>query len=663
MSIMGYGRPDCTVHWSESRDGNNYRVRDDDGIWGYEDLRDRDYSWWVDIGIVPATTPWVDGGCGDIQVACCRRDHNCSEENLSTCLADDGIFFPIDADPNAPLHSCDDLTCLGMLNDDCETALTVCENGVPDPDLGYCDNEDALDPGPICSVSAQDCYDESTCVPWDGDAYRCLVPTDNRLATTDGPPSGGECAASGENSFQADVWYEIAAPCAGALVISMCNAALVYDSLLAVFGDHSATPSCPGSSNEDLLVCDDDFCPGSATVSGVQTLVSEHASYLIRVGGWGNVFGLPSVGRSELDIGFLCYPPMPPRPPGLPADAQHLAPKNRYISINATTNEWFGVAYEVTLSSMRRCSGDDRRACIVDGDCPGVCAGNHDLQCLYDAICGSDGPCVPTGPCVEHADVGNVVKYIGTPFTNGCLPLNDCHACSVNGARCDPNALSACNQGVDGSCEPTMWFVHLVDSPIFRAWTEEIIHITDCAIAPVASYEVRSTVDGIVFSEPLTIGTIEKPNVHYADCVGPVSRTCSRDRELCTEDDDCEQSPEPQDCLGNCTLDNEPCKVDADCDDATGPQTCDEKFTPPDGFTSVLDVQAYLIANRGGATAPHTTWVDIHGVVIGADCGGWADCIVPQQVINVADLQIILHGFLGKTYAETPGQENPGDCP
>jgi len=36
---------------------------------------------------------------------------------------------------------------------------------------------------------------------------------------------------------------------------------------------------------------------------------------------------------------------------------------------------------------------------------------------------------------------------------------------------------------------------------------------------------------------------------------------------------------------------------------------------------------------------------------------------VPQQILNVGDLQTIKFGYLGQTYVETPGQENPGDCP
>ena len=265
-------------------------------------------------------------------------------------------------------------------------------------------------------------------------------------------------------------------------------------------------------------------------------------------------------------------------PPGLPSEPTHQAKKNRYITIDASTNSTNTVAYQVTLTSMKRCTGDDRRACIVDTDCPGVCTGNHDLQCADNTICinAGAGTCMPTGPCVEHGDVGSVAKYVDTPVTNTCVPLADC---------------------------ATQWFAQLSDTAVYRVWTEDALHITDCQIVPVATFDVRATADGITFSEPLTIWTVEKPQVHYADCVGPQAGGA---------------------------------------------------FTPPDGYVNVLDVQAYILAIQGRPTAPHTTWVDLHSTSMP---------VVPQQILNIGDLQTIKFGFQGKTYVETPGHENPADCP
>ena len=186
-----------------------------------------------------STTPCSTGAC--CAGVGCRDNYGGDPFPAEVCEEWDGLY-----------HggvTCD-VTCL--TNDRCQYATFVCDQLINDPGIGQCDNDDALDPGPVCSVSLQDCYDGSPCVPWPVDAYRCFVPTDNRGAWTDGPLSGVDCPA-GNNNFMNDVWYRISAPCTGQMVIDMCNAAGQYDSMLAVFSDGSAEPSCPGDSNEDLL--------------------------------------------------------------------------------------------------------------------------------------------------------------------------------------------------------------------------------------------------------------------------------------------------------------------------------------------------------------------------------------------------------------------------
>jgi len=317
------------------------------------------------------------------------------------------------------------------------------------------------------------------------------------------------------------------------------------------------------------------------------------------------------------------------------------APKNRYVSIDPTTNGNTPVALEVTLTSMRRCSGDDRRACawkcdgayplqyctgpgdadcptghpcLLDG-CPNVCDLDHDRQCTTDAMCGSDGPCISTLPCDEHADVGAITRWVDEPTESICRPLSDCHACSISGANCNPELPSVCNDGVDGACLPTMWFAHLAATPVYRVWTEGIVHIEDCEIVPAAEYEIRATVDEFHFSDALGTGTIRKPNLQYGDCVGP----------------------------------------------ATGSLPT---FPPPDGFIGITDIQAYLIANQGWSSAPHTTWVDLHGLQGGKICElPDIGCIIPQQILSVSDLATIKFAFIGRPYSATPGQMDPGDCP
>jgi len=607
VSIMGAGRPDCTVHWNESRDGNNYRVRDDDSNWGYEDIRLSDYAFCVDLGIVPATTPWVDGGCGDLDVACCHRNRTCSDGLLSDCAAEGGVFFPTGT--GYPFESCDDVTCPVPLNDDCENAKRICENvcthptnsllssrwscevtadcpspdvcapWAPDLDNGYCVNLDLLDDGPVCSRSALDCYDSSQCQPYpDHEIYRCYANTDNRLATTDGPSAGAACFSSGENSFQADVWNKLVSPCNGILVVDECRSQLTYDGMLSVHGNHTANydlTACPITTNDDLLMCNDDFCPGSATVSGVQAHVVDGAVYLLRIGGWAGGGTLESAdqGRATMNIGFICPATVPAFPPTLPANARHWYAKNRYLSMNLANNANNPVAYEVTVAQMYRCSNDEGRACVTNADC------------------------LAGGTCIAHADVGSVVGYIG-------LPVNP------NGA-CDPGLHACCHPNDDCGGE---FFADVISTPWFRVWTEDTVHLTGCEIIPAVVYEIRA-IDLATGgpSVPLTIGTIPKPDLQYGDCVGEVA----------------------------------------------GGQ-----FTPPQGVVNVTDLQAYLISNKGGfgGTAPvHTTWVDLHGLSLDICPSG--TCVIPQQILNVSDMQLIRFGMQGDKYVDTPGQENPGNCP
>ena len=172
-----------------------------------------------------------------------------------------------------------------------------------------------VEPGPICSISAQDCPRGRPCLPFDGDAYRCTVWTDNRLASTDGIRTGFECAFSLDGQFVADVWYEYVVPCSGTLTIRMCDQTF-YDTLLAVYGTREPNGICACEGLEEaLLSCDDDACGGFGTASAV-TLpnVVGGACYLIRVGGWAFPDTEVGAGRGPgtLDIGVACEPSAAP---------------------------------------------------------------------------------------------------------------------------------------------------------------------------------------------------------------------------------------------------------------------------------------------------------------------------------------------------------------
>jgi len=224
-----------------------------------------------------------------------------------------------------------------------------------------------------------------------------------------------------------------------------------------------------------------------------------------------------------------------PAPPVLPMDDTHKAPKNRYVSIDPTTNGLSEVAYEIRAESTM------------------------------------------------------LPKWIGDPYVADCDPQFDCD---------------------------DQWFATLVDDAVFRVWSEDTLHVHGCRVIPVMTYEIRACAppNGTPCSEPLTIGTIQKPHVYYADVCG-------------------------------------------------GAMGSPPAFTPPDGYVNVTDVSGYLFAVKGYPGAPHTTWVDLHGVSQTICEPPDIACVVPQQIVNVGDLSTIKFGFKGYTYTQTPGQVDPGSCP
>jgi hypothetical protein len=622
MEITGMG-DNCRTYWVKSVDGNNYGMSDYRMSYGPEDIRDDDVVFCVDTGIVPATEPGIDGGCGTIPAACCLRDYTCQQLDYQQCAGVGGLPY-VYGDCNTP-----DL-CPFPRNDYCHTAedpanpdrpptgaFAICTGDPDKPELGDWIYYDGLtaetrlgqcekwsgwpsvppDFGAVCHPLEQDCTDppndppyNNICWPYaDADAYECYVDTDNRFASGD-PINGGTCPNSGVNSFRADVWYTVTAPCRSKAVVGMCDAATQYDSMLAVYGDHTSAPVCPTwYEYADSLYCNDDYCGGSGLVSGVSWNAVKDAVYILRLGGWSSTGSDANAGQgvSRFHVGFYCAPP-PPGPLDLPPNPVHHASKHRYLSVDPTTNGAREVAIKVEMASMKRCSGDLRRACIVDSDCRNVCENDYDRTCETAAQCGGDA-CIQTGPCVEHPDVG-LSWWVQEPQQNpmGCLP----------------------------ACTDEDWYGRLAPVVYSEAWTLDTLHIGDCEVAPVATYLVYACDSDFPerCSVPLVIPTQALPfyapglRGGYADVVGPV-------------------------------------------DDQT------LEFASPDGFVNANDLLGFLLTvqNYGTLAKPqaHPTWVDLHGLGAGSP---------PNYILNVSDLQQILFGLLGRPWTQSPANLQPGDC-
>jgi hypothetical protein len=461
--------------------------------------------------------------------------------------------------------------------------------------------------GEACHPNLQDCTDPPTsniCFPHLDEAYECNVDVDNRLASTDGPISGGDCFGSGVNSFQADVWYKVTAPCRGSAIVTMCSTEAEFDSMLGVFGDHTPDPDCPvsGDDNDELLWCNDDYCVGSGTVSGVSWEAVDGAVYILRLGGWSGAGGIgdASMGFSSMRIGFLCDE-VAPLISLEPAAAPHNVAKHRYLSINPNTNPAIDSIIKVEVAEQRRCSGDLRRSCLQTSDCKDACDNNLDKTCTSDAQC-SGGTCISIGTCIDVAPSGPTLAW------TVIAPAQEPSAC-----------LPSC-----GDTDWTAKLAPITDPPYSENWTgylqgatpgTGLIHIGDCGIVPCTTYNVYAcdSLDINLCSDPLVIGTQVQPWAtprNYGDVAGPTDVSLN--------------------------------------------------ITAPDGFTSVVDVFAWVLTkqNYGTAALPqaHPTRMDLHGLGAG---------IPPDFFLTVSDLSAIyIFAFQrGLPWENSQGGVEPADCP
>lgn len=142
---------------------------------------------------------------------------------------------------------------------------------------------------------------------------------------------------------------------------------------------------------------------------------------------------------------------------------------------------------------------------------------------LLDLVCGATGKkCTSSAEC--KACVG------GTDDGSGCSADSDCPegACELSGETCDEQSppvmlgwVSDPIQAGGDALPGTLTSEVVAAQPAVRIWTESVVHIGDCEIAPVRTYGISATTDGVVFSNPLVIGTIEKPQGKFwGDVVG-----------------------------------------------------------------------------------------------------------------------------------------------
>lgn len=272
-------------------------------------------------------------------------------------------------------------------------------------------------------------------------------------------------------------------------------------------------------------------------------------------------YQLPDSGAVSIAGAFtgrVCPARSPLNPNALPDSAL----KNRMLSINPRSTNNHPVALRLDLTGMLRS------------------VANPDLTCVPTEAFTADVT------CVDHPDVDNpdLFWWVGEPIDRSCR---------------DENGNSIPEQ----TCTGSLYLSRVVNTPVYRVWAEDVIHVADCEIVPVATYTIQATEDGTTFLPAEQFRTIDKPlGKHWGDVVGANT-------------------------------------VDG--------------WTPPNGIVNVNDIYAVIAVFEHHSNAPHKTWVDVSSS---------SDGQAPNGLINVADLINVVVACGGASYRNCPGRVNPGEC-
>jgi hypothetical protein len=415
------------------------------------------------------------------------------------------------------------------------------------------------------------------------DAGDLLVDIENVCATDDGPSLGCE---SGE--FHFDIWYSYAAEACGQLTASMCGLT-PFDTIMAFY---DGGEGCPVSEADELRTCADgaerccadDTCGAAAGPSELSLQMVFGQEIMIRIGGWydastgeGDARGW---GRIRFSLDQNCPEPRPPDPePGGP----------------------------LCTPGIKLCHGgpDEGQPCNTDTDCApvGYCWDDcwdswAAADCVvYDFTTGAARCYIPKNrylsidPSVNGEPVAYQVELTASnPYESavGRTWWVDVPICYDYPAGDPVPGATAC-EGADFFG----WVAKLNDAPVTRSWTETPLHLTDCGIVPVATYQIRASQDhGASLSDPLTINTIHDP---------PGSAQ--------------------------------------DWGDVTGGPATEGAWLPPEYATSFGDIGSAIrtFENRSeGAGFPPRVWVDLE----------------IDHVVSLGDISFLVMAFEGRAYAD-----------
>jgi hypothetical protein len=253
------------------------------------------------------------------------------------------------------------------------------------------------------------------------------------------------------------------------------------------------------------------------------------------------------------------------------------------------------------------CEHEDQCAANVQCNGSGTCVGDlpEDLQipCSQHDECPAPWYCNPDSgfcDCLDDWDEVRKNRYLS--FYTEDIPSDLAYQVEMTASAYFPESVGIMGwlaEPFDASCVDDQgnplpgnppcegeFVSRLADESFFSSPWPAVVRIGDCQIGPVSTFQVRATMDGISFGDPVVLETIRKPDKWWADVVGAKSGAF---------------------------------------------------WTPPDGVVNFDDIQAVVQTFEGVANAPHWSAVDL-------------EAEVPNAIINMTDVQLAVLAFEGAPY-------------
>ncbi len=124
-----------------------------------------------------------------------------------------------------------------------------------------------------------------------------VTPFTTANATTDGPALPTSCQDGTNTTLGQDTWYNYTASCNGVVTVSTCNDA-TFDSRIAVYDLPGGACSCPTTSSDTIVGCDDNTVGCSGNTSQVGFTAVQGRCYKVRIGGFGAATGTGNLSVS-----------------------------------------------------------------------------------------------------------------------------------------------------------------------------------------------------------------------------------------------------------------------------------------------------------------------------------------------------------------------------